>query len=147
MPLFRNALAGGLVLAIAAGVGLGRAVDPAPAAHAQTPGRVFELRTYTAAPGKFDALNARFRNHTVRLFAKHGVSNIAYWTPVEGPMAGNTLIYVIPHASRAAATTFWNAFLADPEWVKAKAASEVNGPLTSKVDAVFMTATDYSHER
>ena len=69
--------------------------------------RVYELRTYTAAPGKFDALNARFRDHTVRIFAKHGVKNIIYWTPTEGPLVGNTLIYVIPHASREAAEKFW----------------------------------------
>jgi hypothetical protein len=120
------------------------AVNSAPAVQAQAAARVVELRTYTAAPGKFDALNARFKDHTIRIFAKHGVKNITYWTPTEGPLVGTTLIYVIPHASREAAKTFWASFVADPEWVKAKAASEVNGPLTSRVEAVFMTATDYS---
>ena len=112
--------------------------------NAQTASRVYELRTYTAAPGKFDALNARFRDHTIRIFAKHGVKDIVYWTPNEGPLVGNTLIYVIPHASREAAKKFWSDFQSDPEWIKAKAASEANGPLTTKVEAVFMTTTDYS---
>lgn len=114
------------------------------ALQAQTGGRVYELRTYTAAPGKFDALNARFRDHTVRIFAKHGVKNITYWTPTEGPLAGNTLIYVIPHASREAAATFWKNFQSDPEWVKARAASVADGPITTKVESVFLTTTDYS---
>lgn len=115
-----------------------------PVLSAQASGRVYELRTYTAAPGKMDALHARFRNHTLRIFAKHGVSNIAYLVPTEGPMAGNTLIYTIVHANRAAADKFWNDFQTDPEWVKAKAESEANGPLTTKVERVWLTPTEYS---
>lgn len=128
-------LAGGVA---ALGVGAVRAL------HAQTSGPVYELRTYTAAPGKFDALNTRFRDHTIRIFAKHGVKNIVYWTPTEGPLVGNTLIYVIPHASREAAKKFWSDFMSDPEWIKARAASEANGRLTTSVESVFLTTTDYS---
>ena len=141
MSLMKSLSAAALTLAIAGGVAVHYLI---PAVQAQTAGPVFELRTYTAAPGKFDALNTRFREHTVRIFAKHGVKNVVYWTPTEGPLVGNTIIYVIPHASREASKKFWSAFLADPEWVKAKAASEVNGPLTTKIEAVFMTTTDYS---
>lgn len=141
MSLMKSLSAAALTLAIAGGVAVHYLI---PAVQAQTAGPVYELRSYTAAPGKFDALNTRFREHTVRIFAKHGVKNVVYWTPTEGPLVGNTIIYVIPHASREASKKFWSAFLADPEWVKAKAASEVNGPLTTKVEAVFMTTTDYS---
>ena len=141
MSLMKSLSAAALTLAIAGGVAVHYLF---PVVQAQAAGPVYELRTYTAAPGKFDALNTRFREHTLRIFAKHGVKNVVYWTPTEGPLVGNTIIYVIPHASREASKKFWSAFLADPEWVKAKAASEVNGPLTTKVEAVFMTTTDYS---
>jgi hypothetical protein len=143
MPLARILSLAAVTIALAGGFTVHQFAS-APAVQAQAAARVYELRTYTAAPGKFDALNTRFRDHTVRLFAKHGVKNITYWTPTEGPLMGNTLVYVIPHASREAAKTFWSAFQSDPEWIKAKAASEANGPLTTKVESVFMTTPDSS---
>src|SRR5688500_11873598 len=76
-----------------------RGVMSDPVAHAQST-RVFELRTYTAAPGKFEALNKRFRDHTLRLFTKHGMTHVGYWTPIDEPLAGNTLIYIVAHQSR-----------------------------------------------
>jgi hypothetical protein len=109
--------------------------------------RLFELRTYHASPGKLDDLNARFRNHTISLFSKHGMTNIGYWTPTEKKDgAGETLIYILAHKEKDAATESWKAFRADPDWVKAKAASEVNGPLTvpDGVKSVYMVPTDYS---
>jgi hypothetical protein len=107
--------------------------------------RVFELRTYTTPDGKLDALNARFRDHTNKLFVKHGMELIGYWTPVEEKDGSkNKLIYVLAHASREAAEKSWAAFRADPEWVAAKAASEKDGSLTTKVESVFMRPTDYS---
>ena len=107
--------------------------------------RVFELRTYRATPGKLDNLLARFRDHTKALFEKHGMDQFGYWTPTETKDgAGETLIYILAHKSRAAADASWAAFRADPEWVKAKADSETNGPLTTKVESIFMAPTDYS---
>jgi len=106
--------------------------------------RVYELRTYTAAPGKIEALHARFRNHTLKLFEKHGMKNVAYWAPSDDPLKANTLIYVVSHESREAAKKSWDAFRVDPEWIKARDASEVNGKLTAKVESVYMEATDYS---
>ena len=106
--------------------------------------QVFELRTYTAAPGKLAELNARFRNHTLKFFERHGMKNIAYWTPQDGPRAADTIIYVLAHESREAAAKSWQAFSADPEWQKVKAASEANGPIVTKVESVFMVPTDYS---
>ena len=112
--------------------------------HAQAAPRVFEIRTYTTHPGKLDALNARFRNHTVKLFEKHGMTNVGYWTPSEGPLAGTTLIYVLAHESRDAAKASWERFRSDPDWVKARSESEAAGPIVSKIESVFMNATDYS---
>ena len=105
---------------------------------------VFELRTYTASPGKLSDLEARFRNHTVGLFEKHGMTNVGYWVPTDEPLSENTLIYVLEHESRDAAQASWDAFRADPEWVEARAESERNGRLAANVEAVFMKATDYS---
>lgn len=106
--------------------------------------RVFEIRTYTANEGKLQDLHARFRNHTTRLFAKHGMQNIGYWSPQEGPLAEDTMVYILAYPSREAAKKSWEAFRNDPEWQRAQKASEVNGKLVKKVDSVFLDPTDYS---
>jgi hypothetical protein len=108
-------------------------------------GRVFEMRTYTAHPGKLDALNARFRNHTLAIFKKHGMENVWYGVPMDGqPGAGEKLVYILAHKSRAAAEASWKAFRSDPDWVKARTESEKDGPLVAKLESVFLSATDYS---
>ena len=104
---------------------------------------VYELRTYTTKEGKLDALNARFRDHTVRLFEKHGIESMGYWVPTDVEKSKNTLIYVIKHKSRDAAAASWKAFLADPEWKKAAAESGV-GQLATRPESVYMEMTDYS---
>ena len=109
--------------------------------------RLFEIRTYTTEPGKLDALNARFRNHTTKLFEKHGMTNIGYWTPADGDRSKDTLIYVLAHDSREAAEKSWRAFRGDPAWIKAKTESEAPGPIVKKVESVFLTPTDYSELR
>jgi hypothetical protein len=109
--------------------------------QAQSKGKVFELRTYTTNEGKLDALQARFRDHTTRIFKKHHMTNIGYWVPQEKP---NTLIYIISHPSREAAKENWDAFRADPEWQKVQKESEANGKIVAKVESVYMDATDYS---
>jgi len=118
--------------------------DPAAGAPAGG-GRAFELRTYTASPGKLDALNVRFRDHTIALFKKHGMEVVGFWEPLDKEAgAGEKLIYILSHASRAAAEASWKEFRADPEWVKVKADSEKDGPLTTKIESVFLAGTDYS---
>ena len=108
---------------------------------------VFEMRTYTTNEGKLDNLNARFRDHTVRLFKKHGMESVGYWVPTDGPAAKNTLIYVLRHKSREAAQASWKAFLADPEWQKVAAESQKDGRILAKApESVFMELTDYSPE-
>jgi hypothetical protein len=107
--------------------------------------RTFELRTYHAAPDKLDALNARFRDHTMGLFKKHGMTQLGYWVPMDKEKgSADTLIYILAHKSKEAADASFSAFRADPAWVEAKKASEANGPLTTKVESVFMAPTDYS---
>ena len=106
--------------------------------------RLFEMRIYTAPEGKLDALNARFREHTNRLFVKHGMALIGYWTPVDGPEAKNTLVYILAYPSRDAREKSWEAFRADPAWIAARDASEKDGKLVSKVESKFLTPTDYS---
>ena len=106
---------------------------------------VYELRTYYPAPGKLAALNARFREHTLGLFEKHGMRNVAYWNeqPTKEAPDGR-VIYVLAYPSRAARDESWKAFGADPEWRAVVAKSEAGGKLVAKVDSVFMTMTDYS---
>ena len=106
--------------------------------------RVFELRTYTAAPGKMADLHVRFREHSCRLLEKHGMTLIGFWVPTDAKGADETLIYVVAHASEAAAKKSWDAFRNDPEWIKAKAESEKNGPIVAKVESRFLNPTDYS---
>jgi hypothetical protein len=108
--------------------------------------RLFEMRTYHANPGKLDVLNTRFRDHTISLFKRHGMDVIAFWMPVQAPAdgSGGTLIYILAYPSMEAREAAWKAFNADPEWVSVREASEKDGKLVSKVDQVFMKATDYS---
>lgn len=106
--------------------------------------RVFEMRTYHAAPGKLDALNARFRDHTIKLFEKHGITNIGYWMPIENP--DSKLIYVLAYPTREARDVSWKEFQADPEWKTAQSESEKDGKLVAKVEQRFFTATDFSPE-
>ncbi len=131
-----------VALTLAAGFGFGAFYSSTT--QAQAPGRVFELRTYTAPDGKLPLLQKRFRDHTLRIFEKHGMKNVGYWVPQDSPAKDNTLIYVISHASRDAAKQSWAAFAADPEWKKVSAESQVDGPIVAKVVSVYMDATDYS---
>jgi hypothetical protein len=107
--------------------------------------RTFELRTYYATPGKLEELHQRFRNHTIRLFKKHGMTIVGFWAPTApADAAANTLVYVLAYPSDAAREAAWKAFNTDPEWITARDASERNGKIVAKVESVMMKATDYS---
>lgn len=135
-----------VVLGLCAAGGLWlRAADEKPAAApAGGKTRFFEMRTYTTNPGKLDALNARFRDHTNRLFQKHGIDLVGYWVPTDPERSKDTLVYILGYPDKDAREKAWKDFQADPEWQKAKAESEKDGVLVKKVDSVFMTPTDYS---
>lgn len=106
--------------------------------------RVYELRTYTCNEGKLDALKARFRDHTIEIFKRHGMESVGYWVP-QDERSKTTLIYIISHASREAADKNWKEFAADPEWKKVAADSELNGKILAKPpERVFLEPTDFS---
>jgi len=113
-------------------------------AEAEDAGAVFELRVYHTAEGRLPALLARFRDHTVSLFSKHGITSVAYWTPLDEPLKGRTLFYILKFPSRAEAAKRWKPFQDDSEWVKVKAESEASGKIVEKVDSTFLEMTDFS---
>jgi NIPSNAP len=135
----------GSMLVFTCGLFIGHVVvPPLGIVHAQSSPRVFEIRTYTTPEGKLDALHARFRDHTLRLLRKHGMTNIGYFKPQDAPLSRNTLIYVLAHPSREAAKKAWADFSADPEWLKVISDSQGNGDIVAKVESVFADPADYS---
>lgn len=114
------------------------------AADAPKDTRCFELRVYHAAEGKLDALNARFRDHTLKIFEKHSMTSIGYWMPLDNP--DHLLYYMLAFPSRDAAKASWKAFRDDPDWKAAAAASEKDGKLVTKVESTFIHCTDFSPE-
>ncbi|MEO2090072.1 MAG: NIPSNAP family protein [Gemmataceae bacterium] len=116
------------------------AVALASAGSAANP-LLYELRIYTAEKGKLDALNARFRDHTLKLFEKHGIKNIGYWVPTTGE---EKLYYIIAHKDKAARDASFKSFGGDPDWQKAAKESEKDGRLVKGIETIFLTATDYS---
>jgi len=132
----------GSLTAIVASYCFGQATASRPTGKEEI--RLFEIRTYTTEPGKLEALNTRFRDHTTKLFEKHGMTNIGYWTPTDGERSQDTLIYVLAHAGREAADKSWQDFRSDPDWIKARGQSEAAGPIVKKAESIFVTPTDYS---
>ena len=130
------------VLLIAIGFAAG-SLSPFGRVSAQSAQRVYELRTYTA-PDNFADLHARFRDHTLRIFQRLGMTNVIYLSPLDAPLKDNTIVYLLSYPSREAAKASWDAFRADPEWKQVASESQKNGPLTTKVESVFLTPTDYS---
>lgn len=106
--------------------------------------RVFEMRTYYVHPGKMPDMHARFRDHTCKLFEKHGMTIVGFWSPVEKEKSEEVLVYLLSYPSKEAADKSWKAFREDPEWIKAKTESEKAGPIVKKVESQYLTATDYS---
>ena len=119
------------------------------ATHGQQEGRsvdnrVFEMRTYYAHPGKMQALHTRFRDHTNKLFVKHGMTLIGFWSPIDAKEAEQKMVYILAFPSKEAADKSWEAFRNDPVWKEVRTASEKDGPLVAKVESVYLKATDYS---
>jgi len=135
-----------LLQSISAAALLGKATFAAaqPSSESANSSTVYELRIYHTYEGKLDNLLTRFREHTMKLFEKHGMKNIAYWLPTDDPLKGKTLVYVISHASRDAATANWKAFGEDPEWQSVRDKSEANGKIVEKIDSTFLTLADFS---
>jgi hypothetical protein len=132
----------GVLVAIGLGFSVGESVGLGKTST------LYELRTYTTLPGRLEALHKRFAEHTLKLFADHGIKNEAYWVPTDDARKHNTLIYLVSHESREAADQNWKAFAADPRWIKVRDSStsaESGGKILAKrPERVFMESTDYS---
>jgi hypothetical protein len=134
----------GVVLGICVAAVASACRDAAAAEPASAGGKIFELRIYKTHPGRLDALNKRFREHTCRLFEKHGIELVGFWVPTEGEESKDTLYYIVAFPSREAQEKAWKAFRADPVWTKAKADSEKDGPIVQKLEGKNLKAVDYS---
>lgn len=106
--------------------------------------RIFELRTYHCLPGKLENLDARFRDHTRKLFEQHGMANVVYWHTVPQDGSQPKLVYLLAHKNEAAAKASFDAFRNDAEWVKARDASEANGKIVERVESVYLTPLAFS---
>jgi hypothetical protein len=156
MTAKRTLVLGAMVALFGAGYALGRMdlvqdAEAAPfsnIASAVVPdfqaNRVFELRTYTAPEGKLDDLHTRFRDHTMRIFQRHGMTNVGYWTPQDTTLRESTLVYLLAHPSRAAADQAWRDFSADPEWQRVSEESQRDGRIVSQVVRMYLDPTDFS---
>ena len=134
-------IAGISLLSMAIGVGVGAGMFAVSSAQS---GKLYELRIYKSTEGNLDNLNARFRDHTMRIFEKHGMENIGYWTPTSEEERDDTLVYIIAHDSEEAAAASWGAFIQDPEWQEVAEASNANGQILAGIENKYMVATDYS---
>ncbi|MGE0160901.1 MAG: NIPSNAP family protein [Gemmatimonadales bacterium] len=153
MAATRTLVVGAMIGLFGAGYALGRmdVVEDAEAAalsdviaDLQSANRVFELRTYTAPEGKLDALQARFRDHTMRIFQRHNMTSVGYWLPQDSALRGNTLVYLLAHPSRAAADQAWRDFSADPEWQRVSEESQRDGRIVTTVQRMYLDPTDFS---
>lgn len=140
---YRNWALPGLTIFVL-GLIFGGIIQVGSVAEAQVSNRVFELRTYTTLPGRLDALHARFAEHTIQLFERHGMTNIGYFSPQDLPLAQNTLIYILAHDSREAAAASWKAFAADADWQRVAEESQRDGRIIEKLESTFLDPTDYS---
>ena len=133
-----------VAVAFVAGLGVRELLPFEPVVQAQQAGRFYELRTFTANEGKLEALHDRFRQHTMRLWAKHGMTNVAYFKVLDSPSAANQIVFLLSYPSREASKTSWAAFGQDAEWKKVVAETEANGRLIMKGETVALEPTDYS---
>ena len=122
-------------------VGLGAGIFYSTSAQNQ---KVFELRTYQATPGNLGNLHARFRDHTTRIFRKHGMEIVGFWSPTSEEERDDILVYLLAHDSQDAADASWQAFGSDPEWASVAEESNKNGQILAGVERKYMVATDYS---
>src|ERR1700685_2006196 len=109
-----------------------------------TPETVYELRIYHLNPGKLPLILNRFRTRETKIFTRLRMHCVAFWTPLDGALPTETLVYLLRHKSREAARAAWDAFGKDPEWVALKAESEKDGAFVNVHDVTFLKLTDFS---
>jgi hypothetical protein len=119
--------------------------EAAPSPSLKSTGRLLELRTYYATPGHLEDVHKRFREHTLAIFAKHGMTVVGFWGPVyKKDGSENKLVYLLSFKDRADRDAKWKAFSSDPEWKKVSAESEANGKIVEKTENLFLYDTDYA---
>ena len=133
-----------LIQSLASAAFLPAALDATAAAQDLTPTTVYELRIYHLNPGKLPLILNRFRTRETKIFTRLGMHCVAFWTPLDGELPAETLVYLLRHKSREAARAAWEAFGKDPEWVALKAESEKDGAFVNKHDITFLKLTDFS---
>jgi len=133
-----------LIQSLTSAAFLPAALDATASAQDITPTTVYELRIYHLNPGKLPLILNRFRTKETKIFTRLGMHNVCFWTPTDEPLAGNTLIYILRHKSREAATEAWAKFKVDPEWIAVKTESEKDGAFMLKAESTFMQLTDFS---
>src|SRR5580704_11377595 len=122
--------------------------EATPSASLKTGGRLLELRTYYAMPGKLEDIHKRFRDHTLQIFATHGMTVVGFWGPVYKKDGSDTkLVYMLSFKDRAERDAKWKEFGSDPEWQKVSKESEANGKLVEKVESMFLYDTDYAPQK
>lgn len=133
------------LLYVSLGIGIGWTVNSVRA-DPEKPAHVYEMRTYTTEPNRLPNLHARFKDHTMKLFEKHGMKNVIYLTPIdgEGKAIDNKLVYLLAHKSQADAKASFDAFGQDPDWKAVQKESQKDGKIVSKVDSQFYVPTEYS---
>lgn len=104
---------------------------------------LYELRIYHCLPGKLPALNNRFANHTLKMWERFGIRQAGFWTVLIGD-SNHDLYYLLEWESLAERDQKWNAFAADPDWLKIRAETEKDGPLITHVSNLILTPTAYS---
>ena len=107
---------------------------------------LYELRIYDCCPGRLPALLDRFQNTTLAIWDRHGIRQAGFWTTVIGPH-NHRLTYLLQWESLAEREEKWNAFMADPEWQKKRAASEAEKPIVANVASEILTPTAFSSVR
>ncbi|MEX1011590.1 MAG: NIPSNAP family protein [Balneolaceae bacterium] len=139
VPVILNAILGVLLLSLLAGWTPGTAES-----EPQVEEPVYQMRIYTAHEGKFEDLKTRFRDHTIRIFEKHGIESIGYWIPQPPAGDGNTLICIVSYENQAATETSWEAFVNDPEWQQVYEESNADGPIVRQAETFYMNSADFS---
>lgn len=119
-------------------------ISPIIKASRQNPDRTFELRIYTCLPGRLPNLLTRFKDHTLKLFEKHGMTNIAYWTTVEKDSTQPKLVYILAHRSEESGKQSFASFRADPAWIAVRDASEKDGKIVEKLESIIMKPLSFS---
>ena len=104
---------------------------------------LYELRVYECLPGRLPNINARFANHTIKLFEKHGIKSIGYWTTDVGE-SNHELTYMVAFKDANQRMAAWDSFRNDPEWAKVTADSHRDGLIVKNVRNQLLTPTDYS---